>query len=604
MMLFGSILFVFFTLSLNISLLLVKKSDSKLNIVVWIPVTLLLVICIDALFAGLINLVFLPVNLLSMTIVNAALTGACLVFMYRRKERQSYEAPWLDLVALGAFILVTAVCAYIQFGLGFNLNFGTSDPAAHLMNSWVIVDTGRISGMYLSHLPIALAIETATPFMAPTHYYQVFIIVEVFFLFLSAAVFYSAARRYASSRIASVTLIIMALLYMLGFPLNNLVFGFSYLGLSVTVVALVFFGIASYQKRDIYPWCSLTILMLALFALIISYALFVPAVFVAVLIFLVIIFKQQGRVFSKRNMAVLLYLFAPAIVLGYLYTYQGFFGDSMQIGVALGLDGGVYRELYADFLFITPLLIYALFDSFRTKEHGFEDVLFPALFVMMLVGLIAGLAGLISAYYFFKFHYLMWLVAFLLATRGLIVLFSTKGAGRNFAAVYCSSVLALMLFGATGIDKVIYRINERFNPMPSLIPEYPAYPGENSPEAKSRLLFNIYVFNFYNIKTDSYISPGQIDLFEEAYRLTDNRYVPIVAATGDQFSWYHAITLQEISSDFPYGLDSDALTTKLKKSEYFVVLLGAEEEKSLEPLISRGEIIFENSEGSLVKLGN
>jgi len=606
-MIFWALLFYASFFCLAAGVLLLKKSDCEQNLIVWIPVSLLLVLCLEALFAGVLNLIHIPINLITMSLINIALIAPCLLYRLKTGEFQKFIVPRIDLIALGIIAATTFILALIQFGLHFDINFGTTDPAAHLLNAIYIATDGNLSPMYLSHLPTAMAVQTATPFLPITQYYKAFIVLEVFYQFLAGAVFFSAAKRFAPTKNATIILIILTLLYMGGYPLNNLFYGFSYLGLSISVVALVYFGLGLYQKREVYSWCSTSILMLALFGLIISYALFVPIVFTAVLIFLVLFLRKKGKVLTRKNVLLLLYLFVPAIILGFLYTYRGFFGGDMAPSTAIGMDGDIYRELYSDFLFIAPLALYALFVSIKSRELSFGNILFYTLSLVMIAGLIAGLAGFVSVYYFFKTHYLMWLVTFMLATKGLVKLMRVKGPARNFALVYCSLVLALVLFAVADIERAILGINQRFIQVPLTILDYPQDAEHRVIESKSRLSFYIYVFNYHNIATGPYLDPDEFALFEKAFSLLDDSYIPAVV-DGYQFSWYHTITLQSCPRDFTFDMDFWPLMNILNQSEYFVVFYGVENEKDLTAYLNRGgipgEVIFETPRGYIYQTTN
>lgn len=581
-----SILFCLFSICSLAGIILFPKSDSKQNLIVWISMAPLILLCVDALIAGAINLFSIPVNIVSMAIVNALLSIMCFVYMVHRKKRQQYTFSIIDLVAIVVCLAVVIICGYIQFGPELNIHYATSDPSVHLSMTLNIVNTGNVSSMYLAHFAIAMAIEVAMPFLPVTQYYMVFIICDLLFFFMSGTIFYSVVKRFANSLLASLIAIFFMLFYLLAYPLNNMVYGFCYLGVSITIVGLLCFGISLYLEKGVSNWCSILLCSLALFGLIITYALFAPFVYIATFIIFVLVFRKEGKVFCRRNWALMAVLFVPALFFGFVYTYLGIFASSeLTVSGAIGLEGAIYRDLYSNFVIIGPLLVYALYHSVKTKEFSFETVLFFVLLVTMLIALLLGLFGYVSSYYFYKFYYLMWFVCSFLAVQGILLLVKTNV--KQFVVAYCAVWLLVIFQAVSGLDVKINNKNEIFNP-----------------QVKSWEYLNIYRFNLDRMQEDTAMPKDLLALFERALEHQDQEeVVPLVSDWMDIY-WYQAITNQPMEEFYSWKIPSSTFIENLEESAYIAVVSGSEAEALASTVIENSEIVYSNSIGYIIRVSN
>lgn len=578
-----STLFCAFTLGIFFGIILVPKSDSKLNLITWLPIALLLLVCIDALAAALLSLLSIPVNIVSIAIFNAALSVVCFTYIFKIKKRQQYTVVMLDVVVLVVCLIVVLICGYIQFGTDLRLNFATSDPSMHLWDIVNIVNTETVSKMYLAYLPVALAIEVVAPVIPVLNYYSVFIVCEIFFLFLAAAVFYSVVRRYVSERRDYVIALFLTLFYVLAYPLNNTVFGFCYLGFAVTVIAMLCFGALLYTNREVSSWFSIGICSLALFGVIICYSLFAPFVYIATCIFFVVSFKRAGKILSRKNIIQIGVLFVPGIALGFIFAYLGLFGGELSATTAIAYEGFVYRDLYSNFVIVAPFFIYALYHLYKHKELSLEKVLFFVLLSTMIIALILGLQGSISSYYFYKFYYLMWLVCLVLATQGILILVRT--GAKRLLATYCAVWFLVIFLAVSGFDSDLHNANIKFNQ-----------------KAKAWEYLDIYAFNITEMRSDAAVPKDMLALFETAHNYQqDGDTVPLVADWNIVY-WYQAITNQAMENYYTLTVPVPVYQENLMSNTYVAVISESDAESLADPVINDKEVVFSNSAGYIVKM--
>lgn len=584
MELLTSLFYVAMFLSAFFGILFIKKSNKVQNFVAWIPLSFILLICFDAFIAGIVGLISIPINIFSTAIINAILSVVLCFFIFNKKAKQSYTFVLFDAVALCFLGFLAAFCGMLQFGSNLDLGYATSDASIHLMNALRIVNSQEVSSMYLVRYFIAMMIEVVSPFMQVTAGYRVFIVCDIFFLFLSGAMFYSLVRRWASSLSVQIVILGLTVLYMLGYPLNNMVFGFSYLGAGVTVVAALIFVMGSFFHEDIHFWWALSTAMLLLFGLVISYSLFCPPVYFAVFLFLVFHLKEKGRFFTSKNIGTLLFLFLPPAILGFIYAYLGIFGSTVSVSGAIGTEGFVYRDLYSNFIIIAPFSVFAIFSFTRDRKRSLELILIFTLLFTMFLSLGLGLLGAISSYYFYKFYYLLWLLMFVFAAIGLAALLE-KGV-RVLVYSYCAVWISVMLLAVGGIDQKLHDKNILLNP-----------------QVKSWSYLDVYSFNLGQMKSGKTFPDETLELFNLAFAYAQEGSVVPLVSDWEQLYWYQAITNQEMGDYHSWVVAFDDYAQSLLRCEYVAVLADSEAEAMTENLFDGMDVIFRNSSGYIVKVG-
>ena len=159
----ASILYVTGFLLCFSAVLLLKKSDGKLNGVMWLILSLLAQLCWGGLVAGIINIVHIPINIYSIGLVYL-ITAALLGFkIYRDKCVQKYEWHLLDILFSLAVFFTVAVMVYAKTGPGFDLIFINSDAAVHLKNAVSLVQSQKLPVMYFAPFQLGMILEVLMP---------------------------------------------------------------------------------------------------------------------------------------------------------------------------------------------------------------------------------------------------------------------------------------------------------------------------------------------------------------------------------------------------------------------------------------------------------
>lgn len=590
----GSVLYIVSFITVAVMFILAPKSGREQSIIVWLPVTFIVIITYDALLAALIGLVHIPINLYSTACMNLL---ACLFlawYMRRKGTRQRYRVVPADVVALVLCLLLAVACGYLQFGSGLDIRYITSDPAVHFQAAMKIVDGGTVTSMYLAWYFIAMCIESVAPLVPVILYYKVFIICDVFFLFLGAMLLYAVIARSDGRIRYSIAAVSLILLYLVGYPLTGMLFGFCYLGLGVSAAALVLF-VASLMDRDDSldgRWAE-ALLMLGMFAVFISYSLFVPVVYLGAFLFLIHRFQAEGKLFSRVHVLKMMFIFLPPLVLGCYYAIISVF-VAVTPSAAIAQEGFNYRDLYSNFVIVAPLVFYQLFRSIKDRSWEPDTIFMTVCLVIMVLSFLAACFGVISTYYLSKFYFLMWLLAYACAAQGIAKLLD--GDGRLFLYSYCVVWLCIMLAAISGFGQRLYDRDPNLDPYP----------------LKSWSYLDLYQFNLTELKQASRYDQAKLDLYEDAYQISaeTGTTVPIVGGVTD-FFWYAPITGQMVLAQYNPWTEGEhteydgSYGALLSRSDYVLVLTEPSIGAYAPPaFIDGSQKVAENTAGYIAKVSN
>ena len=447
----------------------------------------------------------------------------------------------LDSLFLTVLFIIAAVFGVKQFGSSFDVTYLTSDPANHFNASISVMNGGLLRGQFLGYFINGLILKIALPSCGYWNLVHIYCFTEVIHLFVSGAALYSLLR-YIFNGYAFVYFI-FAVFYMLGYPLNNMLFGFSYLGISITVVACILFFCVRVQNCG--SLANLGFLSLSLYGLIISYSLFVPAIYLGVFIWLGWHLHSKG--FKTKHVAKnIVLLFAIPVLLGFFVVYLSLFGSegSTSAANALTIEGYIYRDLYGSFIIIAP---WALF-GFVTycKERDFLIPIVGGVFIIFSMALLfMGILGHASSYYFFKVHYLLWLLFYILAAKAVDQVLSLQ----PFVFVSWSLVYSLLfIFAFSGFDIKLNEKRPLFNQTPT-----------------ASASFKIYEFNFSSLGQYPLLSEKGLDAIEKASEISANREVKILMP--DSLTYWAKALLNSTQDVFWWHTDFESILSVYRDSD-------------------------------------
>lgn len=581
----ASVFFGIAVLALFTGAFLWKKEEERVSALEWVILLVILLGCYHTFAAAVLDLVRLPVNIWSVGALDLIPAGFFWWQIVKKKQRQSYEWKLVDsffLVLLAALVLCVAVIHY--GGTELWVNYASIDAAVHFRVAMNVVNEQTLVSMFHDSVWNALLLEFLGAFSPADYLYRWYVLGELVNLALSAGVFYCLARRYMKGWFSQLAGVVLSVIYVIAYPLNSALFGFSYLGMGVTVIGMLI-ALTDLFLRDRLPkWFAIGAMMLGCLALFESYVLFMPVTFFAVIS---CIFYRQLRkkwLVSRETVVICLAVFLIPCLIGLWYTYRGIFTGGVTVASAIATEGGCYRELYSNFLFFIPGAVLGYVELCRRKENCVLLFLTPFFLVFALVMLGMTLSGSASSYYYYKLYFPIWLIVLTLNFYG-IRYGAAQARGMIVAVegIWCAMVL-LCVVGAED------RIQQKAPLMVSA--------------SRADSYVDIVRFNYGFLQMPRY-PQDKLELYHYVYRelmAQGEEMVPGLMGYEDQL-WFQNVTNQRYPGGDWSIIDGEELRQRLEENGvgYVLVLydsaLYAEEREHFDSL----EQVYRNEAGFVAR---
>ena len=629
---FDSILYVISFSMLLMTLFIYKKNDKKINGVSYFIFCLLLVWCYEAIAAGVINLVNVPINLFSVSVCDFVASVILLIlFMKKGRQKQEYYWKYEDFIAVAVITMGALISAYYRFGGWFEVfRFKTGDGANHLVLAEEVIRNGNINSMFFQKLRDSIMLSLMQPILGTTSYYKVYLAFQTFLFALSGVTFWAVIEDTLESLSKKVIGLVLVIIYMLGYPLNNLLYGFTYWGTSILLIALIFYLFKEYKKENI----SFRNLMIVTFfvnaAICVCYVYFAPVVFGAQFLY---IWSERKKNWKEK----IIYTFFPLFLAGVfciVYVYFGIFSgvfssktvaeETEQIAIekteqavaeeteqaaieeteqtqiekeemsgwedwdgslvsGFAIPGLSYFDLYSNFVLLIPFLciyFWNIFSKRITDEYTLMTVLTLA---YIGVQFLLCLKGFISIYYFSKNYNLLWFLCFAIMVKIIAELDSSQ---KQFFIAY--GIMCGILFSGT-----LLHVDERLRDRD---------PNMCLPE-RSSAYYDIISKNL-DIVTDRYneikMSPLEQELCNEAAKLTKAGYSVAWVADRSRFDDFYAITNQ--IPDWRYDLEVEYSKVENRQVDYALVSRDKYGVDCNVEYVDNQNRIFENAYGYIIEV--
>lgn len=525
---------IFYTISVVLlfyGIFYIRKSRKAENGCKWVVLSLFITGFFIAFSMAVVNLVTIPANLISSGISNI-LAGGILTFLEKRRKdlKQEYYFDKKNILPVAVIFGFVLIFGMIRFnGLSLDINYDTPDPAIHLRMAETFMQKHTLSGMYYTQLINGFFLETLLPFIHFKNLYRAFILTELFNLFMSGMIFYFVTYEKNSTRSVRVWHILVTLLYIGGYPLTNALFGFTYLGVGVSICLVICCLTRDYLNNDMEEWPIIVMLALSNYAIFECYALFMPVVYMAEFIPVVISQKSRSRIISLKTVEILAVTFLIPIIFGLKYMFFGTFSGDTTVGSAITAEGAIYRDFFSNFVMLGMFFVFEIYSLIREKKllKSFYGLLSIFTILFMVVILYMGMTGRAASYYYYKLYFLLWAPFFVAAFNGIKRLLE-MARGLVFSAAFVW--ILILAFSISGTEDKIYNRNNLFDPV-----------------QKSAIMTDVYSYNYSHIRMRSYMS-GYDDLMKYMQDNLDPRETEMVCRF-DNFYWVRNMTDHESSVD-------------------------------------------------------
>lgn len=456
----------------------IKKTNKKENIILWILLSLIIFMCYNSIVILLLSFINVTATLLIRSIVNIIIIGI-LFLIFRKKEKQLYYFEYKDIIVVGVMLLVTIVICHFRFGLDLGISFKVDDPAYHYSVAERFYKTSDIntsleetnvygSGdpehrMFFSYTNLGTFFQLGDIIVGEFNLYKLYIIFELFSFFMSGILFYYLIRKDKMSKINYLFVIIITLLYVLGYSLNNLLYGFHYWGLSILVISCLLILLKLlFKEKIVCPKLYIIICMLVSLSIFSTYYMLIPAVYGGIgLYILYLSFIEKKFKINKSLILILFILFIPFVLGCSYYILPSFFDRSEGTSIsAMIIEGDCYKNLIINFIFLLPFIIYKIINDFKNKNN-IETFIWIITVIYLLILLFCVIIGKASSYYFYKPYYLLWLCSYIILGKCLDI--DNKEFSKIFK-YYLVTYIFIIIIGCSGkINSYLLEKNDSIN---------------------------------------------------------------------------------------------------------------------------------------------
>ena len=395
------IIYIISVLILLISFIVLKKSEKAINIISFMCISIVTLFCYNTFICYILTFFTIPIKLWILTLINILISMLFLFFIVKRKKIQIYIFRKIDLLNIIIILLVCIIITYINFGFPFDIKYEMGgDSATHFLASTMFAESdhllasnSKIDQVFgglknfkpMSYVNSGLLMKSICPNAGSFEYYNIFVLFGVFILFLTGSTMYATLLSLKKEKEHNIWAIIIALICMLGYPLNSFLFGFEYLSMGILMLCAILCFINYVDNDIINSKCFVIIMTLFNFGLFLSYYMFSVYVYPAQWIyFCVRNYCRTKKIITKELILILTITLIIPFILGYIYTlepsiYSILIEDSISVeeifkNSAYIVDSGfkfvgyIYVNFYSNILLLLPLPIYKFIKDIRDRE--------------------------------------------------------------------------------------------------------------------------------------------------------------------------------------------------------------------------------------------
>ncbi len=432
--------------------------------------------------------------------------------------------------------------------------------------------------------------KVLAPWIGEMNLYHVFICFDIMILFLNGMLMYCILKTKAKTKLGSIVAGIVAVVYLLGYPLNSMLFGYSYLSVGIAIICAIVLVMQAFQEEQIPSWSNMIVLFLLCTQVFFSYYLFVPAVYGALGIYYIFYFgKKHKKIWNKDMIKYSLITLVIPMLIGLSYHIFPQMVSFVPTQVVTGMkdEGYIYRNMITNMLLLLPFAIYYLYRHEKEKKSSFITT-FAIVFVnYTVIVYFAMTKGIISTYFFYKLHFILWLILWVLFYKGSLAIAEKGKKGKGMVVTYMSVYVILLIFSLLTSNVKINKSSDTHEKITDVMDIY----GINK-----TLIFRTGI--------DFYID--EIDILKQVKQngisLKDNN--TLILANQRQEFWIWAILKYKYKENLYYATTKqDVEKWNNKTYEYLIYFKNSYAYQQLKETINLQEIeiIFENEKGAILK---
>lgn len=470
------IIYVISVLWLLISSMLIKKSEEKQNVLLRGILNIILLTAYNTFLSFVFFVLNIKFTLLGLSIVNIVISSIITFIIYKKRKIQTYFIKVKDIILIIILLFLVVGIGIKQYGFPFQIKYETTDPAVHFTAAKDFYDSKKIDWggmMPAAFVNTEILFDVFDLVMQEADFYCLYIIFDLTILFLIGAILYLGITNKTESIAKSIITMIFTILFILGYPLNSMIFGYAYLSVGILYMTTIL-AISPYIKNKELNLVSLCIEMfLLIVGLFFSYYFFVPVVYSAFglyILFDMIKNKEKKNILSiitKQNIIKVIVILIIPTICGFCYfILPGLINTGETTIQNIIVEGYIYRDLYSNFVLLAPLTIYYIIYNIKNRKNSLSTIMFIISAIFTLYLLKRGLRGEVSSYYYYKMYFLLWILVFYMNIKSMCIMFDNKDG--IYAYSFTVVLIGILTISYTEYDYKITGISNLFNPQNSI----------------------------------------------------------------------------------------------------------------------------------------
>ena len=379
------IVFLITLVLMFLSVIFMKRDNSKKNIIVTTIFTVDIIYCANMLLTFVLSYIGIKCNFITLSVINILLIGIMIFktyHTYKKIEFQKYLVNVMEIICLALIAGICVIIGLIRFNDYNDIVYETTDATFHHKAAYfysenleLLTHENSADEMYgsFNHTMTGFYINCGL-FMKvfdniPS--YKAYMIFDIILLFLMGSTFYITCLRIKKVKNNNLLLLLITCLYFGAYCLNNLVFGFGYLGVGMLTTNLILFTLILIEEEKKNDKIKILYCLLFLFnySLFFSYYFFVPVLYLAQGLYIIYKWIKHKNTFKEIFKIGMFTLIIPFII-GIIYFMLPGLVETGETVLSNGLanEGYIYRDLWSNFILILPLVIYSFVLEFKKKK--------------------------------------------------------------------------------------------------------------------------------------------------------------------------------------------------------------------------------------------
>lgn len=497
-------------------------------------------------------------------------------FCLRGKKHQKYSFKVQNGVYVFGIFLMAFIIGWIQFGGFKTISFMVTDPAVIFKSSYDAM--AEIGFMYHIEVENAIIFQIFSPWVSRIEMWKIFIGIETWRFALSGIYGLVFLERYCKTATSKIMAAVLAAVYMLGYPLTNLIYGFTHMGYAIVIFLYILCVSNLLINEEINITWAKILLCGGFLSLAVCYVLFVPAAFIGTFLGFTLYYWKKNKKVTVDYIFSMIEIYLIPCIYGLLFSV--FIGSSpISNGVSV-IEGANYKMLYGNFVILLPFVIYGFFIIKRQKINDILSTVLPISIIIAAGMFFLTTKGYLSTYYLYKIQFflapLIWMISYLAAEEIL---------KKEPVFIY---LLCIILVGTLGIRFLKEKIS----------------PASTFKTDELASVVDIYDYNFSYLNSPyEFLNESFIEACQEAQKWQQEYPQENLAVCGSSLHvfWYNALLGQE-----GYSLYGPDLSQEVLQKEYgdHALVFSLQHNLALqnEALWGEQEVLWENACARLVKI--